>query len=234
MFPGTDGSLGLNTDVRGILEIKWLYTEFEVPYIPYPTVARLGAQPFATAASYKLAAYANGDFAGVNLVTTISRNVKLVATFVSVEETMVGRQQGTGTNFTQNGSSPVFGQNFLGVNPFQLRGDDWAFIFAPEITPIKGLDLKPHVLVLHRQRHDQHQCAAGGGGINPINWFQVSCDGAGNPPEPAWQNGPDLLRQQRVGLVAEGDHREPADGRARRAVQERAVLARPDRLLPVR
>src|SRR5262249_40281496 len=34
VFPGTDGSLGLNTDVRGILEIKWLYTEFEIPYIP--------------------------------------------------------------------------------------------------------------------------------------------------------------------------------------------------------
>src|SRR5262245_1829122 len=56
VFPGTDGSFSLNTDVRGILEIKWLYTEFEVPYIPYPTIARLGAQPFASAASYKLAA----------------------------------------------------------------------------------------------------------------------------------------------------------------------------------
>src|SRR6266446_5072885 len=36
---GTDGSLSINTDVRGILEIKWLYTEFEVPLIPVPTVA---------------------------------------------------------------------------------------------------------------------------------------------------------------------------------------------------
>src|SRR5262245_27559541 len=61
VFPGTDGSLSLNTDVRGIIESKWLYTEFEVPYIPYRTIARLGAQPFASAASYKLAAYANGD-----------------------------------------------------------------------------------------------------------------------------------------------------------------------------
>src|SRR5262249_47265519 len=142
VYPGTDGSFSLNTDVRGILEIKWLYTEFEVPYIPYPTIARLGAQPFAAAASYKLAAYANGDFAGVNVVTTITRNLKLVGTFVAVEEMLVGRQQGTGTNLT-NGPTPVFGQNFLGVNPLQLRGDDWALIFAPEITPIKDLDLKP-------------------------------------------------------------------------------------------
>src|SRR5262245_46404531 len=105
VFPGTDGSLGLNTDVRGILEIKWLYTEFEIPYIPVPTVARLGAQPFGSAATYKLAAYAAGDFAGVNVVSTITPNVKLIATYVAVEEAMVGRQQGTGTNFTQNGST---------------------------------------------------------------------------------------------------------------------------------
>src|SRR5262249_12098763 len=134
-LPGTDGSFSLNTDVRGILEIKWLYTAFEVPYIPYPTIARLGAQPFGAAASYKLAAYANGDFAGVNLTTTISRNAKLVGTYVAVEEMLVGRQQTTGTQAPTN--------TFLGVNPFQLRGDDWALIFAPEITAIKGLHLKP-------------------------------------------------------------------------------------------
>src|SRR5215475_10876642 len=34
VFPGADGGFGINTDVRGGLEIKWLYTEFEVPYIP--------------------------------------------------------------------------------------------------------------------------------------------------------------------------------------------------------
>src|SRR5262245_1426350 len=94
---GADCRWSLNTDVRGVLEIKWLYTEFEVPYIPYPTLLRLGAQPFGTAASYKLAAYANGDFAGVNLVATISKNLKLVGTYVAVDEMLVGRQQTTGT-----------------------------------------------------------------------------------------------------------------------------------------
>src|SRR5262245_20142066 len=105
VFNGTDGSLGLNTDVRGILEIQWLYTEFEVPYLPVPTIASLGAQPFGSAATYKLATYASGDFAGVNIVSTITPNVKLIATSVAVEEALVGRQQGTGTNFTQNGST---------------------------------------------------------------------------------------------------------------------------------
>ena len=52
-----------------MFELKWLYTEFEVPFIPVPTVARVGAQPFGSAATYKLAAYANGDFAGVNVVS---------------------------------------------------------------------------------------------------------------------------------------------------------------------
>lgn len=55
-----------------------------VPYIPFPTTARLGAQPFAAAASYKLAAYATGDFAGANLVTTITRNLRLVGTYVAL------------------------------------------------------------------------------------------------------------------------------------------------------
>ena len=48
-----------------------------MPLIPVPMIVRLGAQPFATASSYKLATYANGDFAGVNLYTTISPTFKL-------------------------------------------------------------------------------------------------------------------------------------------------------------
>ena len=70
--------------------MKWLYTEFELPLIPVPTVVRLGAQPFGGAASYKLAAYANGDFAGLNVVTTITPNMKLNFTYVQVEEQLTG------------------------------------------------------------------------------------------------------------------------------------------------
>jgi hypothetical protein len=66
---GTDGSFDINTDSRGIIEVKWLYVEFPMPWIPVPTTVRLGAQPFGAAATYKLAAYATGDFAGVNLVS---------------------------------------------------------------------------------------------------------------------------------------------------------------------
>src|SRR6185295_11654488 len=83
---GCSGGFDMNTDVRTMVEIKWLYTEFEVPLIPVPTVVRLGAQPFGGAASYKLAAYANGDYAGVNIVSTITPNVKVNFTYVQAEE----------------------------------------------------------------------------------------------------------------------------------------------------
>jgi hypothetical protein len=192
---GTDGSFSLNTDVRGVLELKWLYTEFEVPYIPYPTIARLGAQPFATAASYKLAAYANGDFAGVNLVSTISRNVKLVGTYVAVEEMLVGRQQGTASN------------TFLGVSPLQLRGDDWALIFAPEITPIKGLDLKPMYSYFTASGTTSFAARQPRGGIGNVTWFQTICGpgpGVPAPGSPAWQNGPDCVGNNTGGSWRKG------------------------------
>src|SRR6185503_19385067 len=65
---GATGGWDLNTDTIGLIEVKWLYTEFPMFLIPNTTV-RLGAQPFGTAATYKLAAYANGDYAGVNWVS---------------------------------------------------------------------------------------------------------------------------------------------------------------------
>ncbi len=198
VFEGTDGSFSLNTDVRGILEIKWLYTEFEVPFIPYPTVARLGAQPFGAAASYKLAAYANGDFAGVNLVTTVTKNLKMVLTYVAVEEMLSGRQQTTGTQPPTN--------TFLGINPFQLRGDDWAVIFAPEFTPIKGLDLKPLYAYFTASGTTSLNARLGGGGINPNNWYQNACGATdpgctGNNASGTWRKGINESRHT-VGLDA--------------------------------
>src|SRR5215831_3057824 len=47
------GGLDINTDVAGLFEIKWIYTEFDLtgkdslmPFIPVLTVARAGGQPF--------------------------------------------------------------------------------------------------------------------------------------------------------------------------------------------
>src|SRR5437870_1971808 len=46
------GGLDLNTDVAGLFEVKWIYTEFDLtgknslaPFIPLLTMARAGGQP---------------------------------------------------------------------------------------------------------------------------------------------------------------------------------------------
>src|SRR5262245_27369367 len=110
---GSESAFDLNTDTQGNLQIKWLYTEFPLPLIPVPTVVRLGAQPFGSAATYKLAAYATGDFGGVNIVSTITPNVKILLTYAGVEEALVGKG------------------NILPVNTVpQARGDDFAFILS--------------------------------------------------------------------------------------------------------
>jgi hypothetical protein len=116
---GANGAFDLNTDTRGIIEIKWLYAEFPVPLVPFPTVMRLGGQPHAS--EYKLAAHATGDFGGLNLVTTFSPNVKAHFAYVAVEENLTGSRRGLG-----------FG-----------RGDDFAIITSLEVTPLKGLDIRP-------------------------------------------------------------------------------------------
>src|SRR5438874_8070118 len=79
---GSESSFDLNTDTQGNMQVKWLYTEFPLPLIPLNSVVRLGAQPFGTAANYKLAVYANGDFPGVNLVMDLAPGAKLNLTYV--------------------------------------------------------------------------------------------------------------------------------------------------------
>src|SRR5207237_5395189 len=124
------GGLDLNTDVAGLFEIKWIYTEFDLtgkdsilPFIPILTVARAGGQPFATIANYKVY-YANGDFAGLDLYSTFTPDIKNHLAFVIVEDQLAGGNRSSAITRTS-------------------RGEDYAFIISPEITPFKGLDLKP-------------------------------------------------------------------------------------------
>src|SRR5512132_2103787 len=76
-----NGCLDLNTDVAGMMEIKWIYTEFPLtgkdslmPFIPVETMARAGGQPWSTLANYKIV-YANGDFAGLSTITQFDPTV---------------------------------------------------------------------------------------------------------------------------------------------------------------
>src|SRR5437016_12545133 len=124
------GGLDLNTDVAGLFEVKWIYTEFDLtgkdsllPFIPILTVARAGGQPFGTIANYKVY-YANGDFAGLDLYSTFTPDIKSHFAFVIVEDQLAGGNRALAAARTS-------------------RGEDYAFIISPEFTPFKGLDLKP-------------------------------------------------------------------------------------------
>jgi hypothetical protein len=148
---GAESSFDLNTDTQSNLQIKWLYTEFPVPLVPVPTTVRLGGQPFGAAANYKLAVYANGDFGGVNIVSNITPNVKLLFTYVAVEELLTGKKDFApvfaGTVAPIGGSTGnkcLTGGNAVATPCIpQSRGDDFALIFSAEVTPMKGLDIKP-------------------------------------------------------------------------------------------
>jgi hypothetical protein len=126
----SNGCLDTNTDVGGMIEIKWIYTEFALtgkdsvlPFIPFETMARAGGQPFASLANYKIV-YANGDFAGISAITTVTPAVRTNFAFAILEDQIAGGSRGVATART-------------------ARGEDYAFILSTDITPFKGLDIKP-------------------------------------------------------------------------------------------
>ncbi|MGH7315499.1 MAG: hypothetical protein ACREJS_04485 [Candidatus Rokuibacteriota bacterium] len=177
---GTTSSWDLNTDTRGVIEIKWLYTELPVPFMPVPTTVRLGAQPSGAAATYKLASYFNGDFAGLNAVVAATPNVKILATYVAVEEGLTGTNTKTGF--------PIIASNPLATED---RGDDWAYIFSAEVTPFKGLDIKPMFSGFHAQGTTSGSARAGRGGINTSTAFSPVGGHLGNMNEARYTVGLD-------------------------------------------
>jgi hypothetical protein len=138
--PGTTADAGLNTDVTGIVEIKWMYTEFDLtgkdgimPFIPVPTVARAGLQPFSSLAqSREYALYAGGDFAGFAATTTFAPNLKTKLAFVVIEDELA--------TFARGGPGAKL-----------TRGHDWAIIASPEYEVFKGLNIKPMYSIFHAE-----------------------------------------------------------------------------------
>jgi hypothetical protein len=114
---GVNGGFDLNTDVPGIIEIKWAYTEFDMPIIPVPTRFRIGAQPWDI--TYKIAVLGQGDFPGVHMTNQIAPNIKTNLTYAFIEESSTGPKD-----------------NFI-------RGEDHAWVASVELTPFKGLDIRP-------------------------------------------------------------------------------------------
>jgi hypothetical protein len=126
-----NGCMDTNIDVGGMIEIKWIYTEFPLtgkdsllPFIPVETMARAGGQPFDTLGQYKLAQFANGDFAGVSAITTFTPNIKTNIAYIIAEDQLAGANRGNPSLKTG-------------------RGEDYSILFSVDITPTKGLDIKP-------------------------------------------------------------------------------------------
>jgi hypothetical protein len=174
----TNGCLDINTDVGGMIEIKWIYTEFPLtgkdsllPFIPVETMARAGGQPFDTLANYKLALFANGDFAGVSAVTTFTPNIKTNLAYIIAEDQLAGANRGNPSLKTG-------------------RGEDYSVLFSPEFTPTKGLDLKPLFDWWHADgqtsgtvRRNLTNTGTVGGALNAVA-------ARGNPTNPAAAGSP--------------------------------------------
>jgi hypothetical protein len=135
-----------NTDSLGI-EVKWLYTEFPMFLVPDTTV-RLGAQPYGAVATYKLAAYATGDFPGVVWTTRFGPAAALNLVYTQIEEEFTGRDWAVGVG----AATP-------------LRGEDWAIIASFDFSPFKGLDIKPMYSYFHASGITGGGARQGRGGI---------------------------------------------------------------------
>jgi hypothetical protein len=143
---GASGGFDLNTDVRTIIEVKWLYTEFPLP-IPIPATMRIGAQPFGTVATDKLAVYANGDFAGVYTGFDFAPGARWNLAYVQVEEALTGARDGF------------------------VRGEDWALITSFGFSPFKGLDIKPMYSFFQAKGSTSGSARQGRGGVSTTAAF---------------------------------------------------------------
>ena len=128
---GTTADSGLNTDVTGVIEMKWMYTEFDLtgkdsllPFIPVETRGRAGLQSFGDLTDKTKVFYSTGDFPGFSATTTFAPNLKTKLAYVVLESEVGGGNRGAGGT---KGS----------------RGHDFAVIVSPEYTVYKGLDIKP-------------------------------------------------------------------------------------------
>jgi hypothetical protein len=146
---GCNAGFDINTDTIGMVEIKWLYTEFPLP-IALPNTVRFGAQPFGTVATDKLALYANGDFPGVALSLDFTPAARLNLTYVQVEEQITGFKDGW------------------------IRGEDWAVIASFGFTPFKGLTVKPMYSFFQAQGATSGSSRTGRGGVDTAAAFTGS------------------------------------------------------------
>jgi hypothetical protein len=148
---GSDGAFNLNNDVRGIIEIKWLYTEFPLP-IPLDNTFTVGGMPFGSLATDKLATYANGDFGGAAWSLRFTPAAQLNLTYVQVEESLTGGRDGF------------------------FRGEDWAGIISFGFSPFKGLDIKPMYSYFQAKGSTGGPARQGRGGVDTTTAYTAGAN----------------------------------------------------------
>src|SRR5262249_44238880 len=96
-----NGNLDLNTDVGGMIEVKWIYTEFPLrgkdaprPSPPADPMARAGGQPFSNLATYNPPTFAASAFAGISAITTFAPNIGRNLAWVIVGDELGGANGG--------------------------------------------------------------------------------------------------------------------------------------------
>src|SRR2546421_291364 len=84
-----------------------------------------------------------GDFAGLSTVTTFDPTLNLKIAYVMVEDEIAGGNRGTAGGGLTITTGAAAGAALGAPTGKTTRGNDFAFIISPELTPMKGLDIKP-------------------------------------------------------------------------------------------
>jgi hypothetical protein len=136
------GAFDLGNDVGGVIEVKNLYVEFPMP-IAIPWTMRLGGQPFQV--TMKPGVLATTDYGGAWSSIELAPFAKLNFTYAQAEEQVTG-MRASNTTF--------------------WRGDDFLVVVSLDLTPVKGITIRPLVGYFDAQ-----------GNTNAFSRCRVQCAG---------------------------------------------------------
>jgi hypothetical protein len=166
--PGTSANMDLDTDVPGFTETKWLYVESPImgpgslmPFIPVPTTARLGAQPW-RGHGLQNGLLTAGDFPGATLESTWSPSVRSTVTFAQIGEALDGGRAGS--------------RSAAEIVTAPLQKESYAILVSVDLEAFKGLTVQPHYSYVAT---DGGNCGTGNLGSHPKNGFNVNTLGCG-------------------------------------------------------
>jgi hypothetical protein len=120
---GATSGFDLNTDVQGSVETKWLFAEFDAPLIPFRHAGPAGCPA--------VLGHLQDLRPGVLRLRGCQHRHQVVA-----------ERHVPSDLCSDRGRAPRCEHGGAGLTGFN-RGDDFAFIASVEITPFKGLDIRP-------------------------------------------------------------------------------------------